>query len=209
MTRRALRARRTGHKGRSSHCLHRFASVLLACALVFVVVWAGLGAWFLSDRHRSEPVKSDAIVMLAGANDGRHRVARNLLEDGYAPELLVSSPDGAGRKQAAELCLEKATECFTPVPKTTAGEVKFVREAADEAKESGHAWHDIIVVTNKPHAARAGDFFRKCLDDEGDNGAPVTVRVVSIEGLDRSRLPIHVLREAAGFVKEEIISEAC
>lgn len=205
----SARARRRSIRAGRARRGQRLANAFIALTCIAVIVWVGLGAWFLFDRHRSEPVKSDAIVMLAGANDGRHRVARNLLEDGYAPELLVSSPDGAGRKQAAELCTHSATECFSPVPKTTAGEVKYVREVAEEAKEAGHAWSDIIVVTNKPHSARAGAFFRKCLEDEGEGGQPVTVRVVSIEGIDKSRLPVHVLREAAGFVKEEIISEAC
>lgn len=187
----------------------RIVRVLLVFVSVVVIVWAGLGAWFLSDRHRSEPARSDAIVMLAGADDGRHSVARELLRDGYAPELLVSNPDAAGKKKAAELCTMTATECFSPVPKTTAGEVRAVREIAEDAEESGDGWESIIVVTNKPHAARAGAFFRKCLGDVGDSGGPIEVRVVGIEGLDISRLPIHVLRETAGFIKEAAVSEAC
>lgn len=202
-------ARRVSTRRLQDCRLHRFVRVLLVFVCVAVIVWVGLGAWFLSARHRSEPAKSDAIVMLAGADDGRHRVARNLLEEGYAPELLVSNPDSAGKKKAAEMCRMKATECFAPVPKTTAGEVRAVREAAEEAEDSGDGWDSIIVVTNKPHAARAGAFFRRCLEDAGDGGGSITVRVVSIEGLDKSRLPIHVLRETAGFIKEATVAEAC
>lgn len=202
-------ARRISHRRPQDRKLRRFVRVVLAFMSIAVIVWAGLGAWFLSDRHRSEPVKSDAIVMLAGADDGRHRVARNLLRDGYAPELLVSRPDGAGKKEAAKLCRMKEADCFSPVPKTTAGEVRAVREEAEDAEDSGDGWESIIVVTNKPHAARAGEFFRRCLEDAGDGGGPVDVRVVSIEGLDKSLLPIHVLREAAGFIKEATVAEAC
>ena len=202
-------ARRISARAQQSRRLRRFVRVLLVLVSIAVVVWVGLGAWFLSDRHRSEPVASDAIVMLAGADDGRHRVARNLLQDGYAPELLVSNPDSAGKKKAAELCRMKATDCFSPVPKTTAGEVRAVREAAEEAEDSGDGWDSIIVVTNKPHAARAGAFFRRCLEGSGEDGGPIVVRVVSIEGLDKSRLPIHVLRETAGFIKEATVAEAC
>ena len=202
-------ARRISARAQQSRRLRRFVRVLLVLVCIAVVVWVGLGAWFLSERHRSEPVASDAIVMLAGADDGRHRVARNLLQDGYAPELLVSNPDSAGKKKAAELCRMKATDCFSPVPKTTAGEVRAVREAAEGAEDSGDGWDSIIVVTNKPHAARAGAFFRRCLEGAGEDGGPIAVRVVSIEGLDKSRLPIHVLRETAGFIKEATVAEAC
>ncbi|ANI93324.1 YdcF family protein [Dietzia timorensis] len=202
-------ARRVSARAQQSRRLRRFVRVLLVLVCIAVVVWVGLGAWFLSERHRSEPVRSDAIVMLAGADDGRHRVARNLLQDGYAPELLVSNPDSAGKKKAAELCRMKATDCFSPVPKTTAGEVRAVREAAEGAEDSGDGWDSIIVVTNKPHAARAGAFFRRCLEEAGEDGGPIAVRVVSIEGLDKSRLPIHVLRETAGFIKEATVAEAC
>ena len=207
MSEAARRARARAQTGRGGR--RRFVRVLLVIVSVLVIVWAGLGAWFLSDRHRSEPAKSDAIVMLAGADDGRHGVARDLLRDGYAPELLVSNPDAAGKKKAAELCRMEAAECFSPMPKTTAGEVRAVREIAEDAEESGDGWESIIVVTNKPHAARAGAFFRRCLEDAGDGGGPITVRVVSIEGLDISRLPIHVLRETAGFIKEATVAEAC
>ena len=202
-------ARRISYRRPRNRTLRRFVRVLLVLVSIAVIVWAGLGAWFLSDRHRSEPAKSDAIVMLAGADDGRHRVARNLLRDGYAPELLVSHPDGAGKEEAAELCRMKATDCFSPTPKTTAGEVRAVLEAAEDAEDSGDGWDSIIVVTNKPHAARAGEFFRRCLEEAGEDGGPIAVRVVSIEGLDKSRLPIHVLREAAGFIKEATVAEAC
>lgn len=202
-------ARRISARAQQSRRLRRFVRVLLVLVCLAVVVWVGLGAWFLSDRHRSEPVASDAIVMLAGADDGRHRVARNLLQDGYAPELLVSNPVSAGKKKAAKLCRMKATDCFSPMPKTTAGEVRAVREAAEEAEDSGDGWDSIIVVTNKPHAARAGAFFRRCLEEAGEDGGPIAVRVVSIEGLDKSRLPIHVLRETAGFIKEATVAEAC
>ena len=202
-------ARRPSTRHRLVRRLRHFVRFLLGFVSVVVIVWAGLGAWFLSDRHRSEPMKSDAIVMLAGADDGRHRLARELLLDGFAPELLVSNPDAAGKTKAAELCRMKATDCFSPTPKTTAGEVRAVREVAEDAEESGDGWESVIVVTNKPHAARAGAFFRRCLDDAGTDGTPVAVRVVSIEGLDTPRLPIHVLRESAGFVKEAIVEEAC
>lgn len=202
-------ARRVSARAQQSRRLRRFVRVLLVLVSIAVIVWVGLGAWFLSDRHRSEPVASDAIVMLAGADDGRHRVARNLLQDGYAPELLVSNPDSAGKKKAAKLCRMKATDCFSPMPKTTAGEVRAVREAAEEAEDSGEGWESILVVTNKPHAARAGAFFRRCLEEAREDGGPIAVRVVSIEGLDKSRLPIHVLRETAGFIKEATVAEAC
>ena len=64
-------ARRVSARAQQSRRLRRFVRVLLVLVCIAVVVWVGLGAWFLSDRHRSEPVASDAIVMLAGADDGR------------------------------------------------------------------------------------------------------------------------------------------
>ncbi|WP_333619440.1 YdcF family protein [Dietzia sp.] len=191
------------------HRVRRWAASLSALALVVVLAWVGLGAWFLSARHRSEPTPSDVIVLLAGADDGRHALARELFASGIAPRLFVSNPLGAEEPKATALCRLPNATCFEPVPHTTAGEAEYIRGAAEEAESRGVGWTRISVVTNRPHAARAGAYFRRCLAGAGRGGADVEVRVVAIDSVDVPRLPIHVAREAAGFAKAAVQGGPC
>lgn len=179
----------------------RLAIAALALVVLVLAAWVGFGAWLLSGRHRSEPVPSDAIVVLAGADDGRHALGAELHREGLAPRLLVSNPLGPREPKASALCAGPGATCFIPNPRTTEGEAAAVRRIAREAADSGGGWTRILVVTNEPHAARAGAFFRRCLAGAGAGGADVEVRVVSVDRIDVPRLPVHVAREAAGFAK--------
>lgn len=170
--------------------------LLIAGALV-VILYLCWTLWLLTPVHRGEPIRADAIVMLAGADDGRHALAEQLLEDGFAPELYVSHPPSAGKEAGAELCRIAHTHCFNPQPRTTNGEVTYISQIARE-----QGWSRIDVVTNQPHAMRAGAFFRHCLPG-------VQVQVVSIDHVVWNRLPIHSAREAAGIVKNTASGLSC
>lgn len=170
--------------------------VLLA-AVTVVILYVCWAAWLLAPIHRGAPLKADAIVMLAGADDGRHDLAEQLLDDGYAPELYVSHPPSAGKDAGTELCRIARTHCFDPSPRTTIGEAAYI---APIARDEG--WTRIDLVTNQPHAFRAGTFFRHCLPG-------VEVRVVSIDHIVETRLPVHVAREAAGFAKNAASGLSC
>ena len=178
----------------------RWAIRGITVVCVVVVLWAAWAAYLLSPRHsvdRTELVDhppADAIVLLAGADDGRHQLAGELLAEGVAPRLLVSNPLGTRERKATALCRKAGAECFEPVPHTTGGEARTIAPMVAQSE-----WDAVVVVTNKPHAARVGMLFRRCLPG-------VQVRVVTIDGLDVPMLPLHALREAGGFAKYSLRS---
>lgn len=177
-----------------THRLRRGAvtvAVLVVTALVALTAW---GAFLLWPRDHG-PVRADAVVMLAGADDGRHRYARDLVDAGYADTLLVSNPSGNDEPVARELCSgdlrpdpPAEVVCFSPEPRTTWGEARAVARIAEL-----RGWSRLVVVTNRPHALRAGTWMR------GATG--LDVHVAPIGRVDLPRLPVHVVREVGGFVK--------
>lgn len=170
-------------------------TVLVATAVLATGALA-LTAWgvFLLKPRADGPARADAVVMLAGADDGRHLYARDLVEAGHADTLLVSNPGGNAELVARRLCTGIARPagaevvCFSPEPRTTWGEARAVAAIAE-----ARGWERVLVVTNRPHTLRAGRWMR--------SATGLDVRMTPIESLDRTRLPVHLVRELAGFVK--------
>ena len=160
---------------------------------------AALTAWgaFLLQPRADELAPADAVVMLAGADDGRHLYARDLVEAGYADTLLVSNPGGNSEPVARRLCTGVARPddaevvCFNPRPRTTWGEGLSVAAIA-----RARGWERVIVVTNQPHTLRAGTWMREVTG--------LDVRMAPIDRVDRVRLPVHLVWEAAGWIKGRI-----
>src|SRR5699024_12657787 len=48
--------------------------------------------------------KSDAIMVIAGASDGRHELGARLIEDGVSKRFVVSNPSGASDKVGYAHC---------------------------------------------------------------------------------------------------------
>lgn len=167
--------------------------IVAAAATVGVLALTAWGAFLLQPRA-DDPVRADAVVMLAGADDGRHLYARDLVEAGYADTLLVSNPGGNSEKVARRLCTGPARPsgaevvCFSPDPRTTWGEAQSVAAIA-----RARGWERILVVTNRPHTLRAGTWMR------GATG--LDVRMTPIDRLDRVMLPVHLVWEIAGWIK--------
>lgn len=157
---------------------------------------AVLAAWgvFLLQPRADDPVRADAVVMLAGADDGRHLYARDLVEAGYADTLLVSNPGGNSEFVARRLCTGLARPadaevvCFSPDPRTTWGEARAVAAIAD-----ARGWERVLVVTNKPHTLRAGTWMR--------SATGLDVRMTPVERVDWAMLPVHLVWEIAGWIK--------
>ncbi|KAA0919000.1 YdcF family protein [Dietzia sp. ANT_WB102] len=176
--------------------LHR---TVLSATAVLIAGALTLTAWgaFLLQPRADEPVRADAVVMLAGADDGRHLYARDLVEAGYAETLLVSNPGGNSETVARRLCTgvsrpaDAEVVCFSPDPRTTWGEAQTI---AAIARTRG--WERILVVTNRPHTLRAGTWMR--------NATGLDVRMTPIERVDRTMLPVHLVWEIAGWVKGRI-----
>lgn len=176
--------------------VHRAALVAGATAAVPALGLAAWGAVLL--HYRGEPpAPADAVVLLAGADDGRASHAHGLVEAGYAPVLLVSDPGGRFRRVVERLTegplrpSSAEVEVVHPDPRTTWGEALAV---AGIARERG--WSRVLVVTNRPHALRTGLWMRAATAATG-----LDVRIVPIARLDVPALPRHLVWELAGFVK--------
>ncbi|MFN3600781.1 MAG: YdcF family protein [Dietzia sp.] len=171
----------------------------MATGVTLTVAALALTAWgaFLLQPRADDPVRADAVVMLAGADDGRHAYARELVEAGYADTLLVSNPGGNSERIARRLCTgagrpdDAEVVCFSPEPRTTWGEAKSVASIA-----RARGWERILVVTNRPHTLRAGRWMRVVTG--------VDVRMTPIERIDWPGLPVHLVWEIAGFAKGRV-----
>ena len=164
------------------------AFVLPICLLL------GLPAWFLIPP-RDAPATSDAVLVLAGASDGRHQLGADLVRKGNASNFVISNPGGDGEPIGHSHCAgdkrpESATEtwCMNPVPGTTMGEAKTVGSLAQNEN-----WQSLTVVTNRPHTRRVRMTFERC--------TTLDISVVPIENVDVVRAPVHIAREIAGFIK--------
>lgn len=169
----------------------------LAPAAAGLVLAAVAWCLFLVFPAREELRPADAIVMLAGADDGRHAHAVALADEGLAPNLVVSNPEGRLEPIAWSTCHgdrrpdEARTWCVPPDPVTTAGEAVTIDRLARR-----NGWRSVIVVTNRPHTARARWTFERCTG--------LDVQMAPIEGLNRVQLPIHLGRETLGFVSNAL-----
>ena len=141
----------------SLRVLARIGVAVLCSLLVWLLVSANL---FLYPQAAKQPASADAIVVLAGAASERLPVGQQLLRDGYAPTLVLSTTDTPGNANTDFVCdytTNPAIECFTPSPLSTRAEARSVaRLAAD------NGWDEIIVVTSKYHVVRAQANIEQC-----------------------------------------------
>jgi|SRR5699024_8863484 len=167
---------------------------LLSAFIVPTLLTLAVPAGFLFPPH-AELGKSDAIMVIAGASDGRHELGARLIEDGVSKRFVVSNPSGASDKVGYAHCNgssrpTSATEawCMKPDPVTTTGEALAIDKLA---KQEG--WTSITAVTNRPHNRRVRTNLERCTD--------LDYTVVSIEDINVTRAPIHIAREIAGYAK--------
>jgi len=101
----------------------------------------------------STPEHADAVVVLAGGAGERLDRGLELVREGVASNLVVSTgPD--------ELCAtqhEFAVYCFLPNPDDTRGEAEAVGRIA--AREG---WQHLVLVTSDYHATRARILVGRC-----------------------------------------------
>ena len=166
----------------------------IVAILVSALLVVGIPTWFLFPP-RDESAASDAVIVLAGASDGRHQLAARLIEEGFSQNFVVSNPDGEIEKVGYSFCQgnsqpKNAEEvfCMQPKPGTTTGEALTMEKLAEE-----EGWASVTVVTNRPHARRVRTNFEQCTD--------LDTTVVSVDDLDIARVPIHIAREIAGYIK--------
>lgn len=113
---------------------------------------------------RTDPVSSrdpaDAVVALSGVPRSIG-TARALVEQGAAPELVVSNGYGPQDGQLRQLCASHpsgyAITCFVPDPDTTRGEARAVGRLARD-----RGWDDLVLVTPTSHVSRSRLIVGRC-----------------------------------------------
>lgn len=166
-----------------------------AVAFIVPILWLlGIPAWFLFPPQ-SEPRKSDVVLVIAGASDGRHEFGAQFIENGVSENFVVSNPSGPRDKVGYAHCQgrskpESATEiwCMKSDPVTTTGEALAIDKLA---KQEG--WTSVIAVTNRPHNHRVRTNLERCTDLE--------YSVVSIDDVNVTRAPVQIAREIGGYLK--------
>jgi uncharacterized SAM-binding protein YcdF (DUF218 family) len=136
------------------------AGAFLAAAAVFAVLSVRL---FVVPPVPG-PERVDAIVVLGGAGP-RIRTALTLAEQGYADEIVFSTPAGEYFGRPLGVCLNGVlgvrVTCVDPVPVTTQGEARIIGQLADE-----RGWTSVMVVASDSQALRALVLTRRCFDGE-------------------------------------------
>lgn len=159
---------------------------ILFAELAVLVALVGIAPFLGRLLYVEDPLQSgDAIFVLAGARSARWLEARDLLKDGHAPLILLSS----GPREPAEVALERegvrlpneaevARNALLTMgvppdrvlvlpgsPDNTADEGAKLRDYA-----GARGWRTVIVVTSKLHTRRAAFAMRRALD-----GTPVRI----------------------------------
>jgi uncharacterized SAM-binding protein YcdF (DUF218 family) len=150
----------------------RAIALILAVAAVLLAVFhtaflAALGNFLVK---AGPPQKADVIVVLAGDGFG-HRIltAGKLIEEGYAPNALISGPDGNYGIYECDLAIPFAVRAGDPEAYFTHLE-HHARSTVDEAKEVVSKLREmgakrVILVTSNYHTRRSGKIYRRAAPD--------------------------------------------
>jgi hypothetical protein len=166
---------------------------------LLVVLALLVGAWLLAAvvlflvPHDDRPVRADAVVVLQGS-DTRLPVGLALVEDGYAPLLVVSR--GSRKKLERRVCAGRAPVpvlCFRST--STRGEARFI---AALARRRG--LETIDVVTSQFHVLRARIVLGRCFHGE--------LRMVGSAN-PSWRMPLVMLSESAKLAYQLVVARGC
>lgn len=167
--------------------------VIFGSLTLLLVAGLAVTAWFIYPPE-SEARRADAVLVVAGASDGRHELGAQLVEDGVADNLVISNWKGREDRVGWAHCRggkqpEGATsQCMEPHDVSTTGEAQtFNRLAAEEN------WDSAVVVTNRPHTRRVRTTFEQCTN--------LDIQVVNSNWMSTTRIPSHVARELGGYLK--------
>jgi len=121
----------------------RFRRVVVSvCLFLIVAAITGLPVYVLPQVD--QPRHADAIFILGGPDHRRYSYGFELGAQGWAPNVVVSNPNGADDPWLTRYCATPNREfdlyCFAPDPPTTKGEGREARSdergATDEHLES-------------------------------------------------------------------------
>lgn len=171
--------------------------------LVLVILGSGILVGIPVYIHpKQDPLqKSDAVFVLGGTeykarnSEGQLRdsLGVQLIREGWAPTLVISGghfdPQLWTDKPCDRAEIDPKPLCFSPDPPNTLGEARELRRLADE-----HGWKRVIVVTFRPHIARARFIVEHCFGGQ-------LIMVASPAELSTRRWIFEYLYQTAGFVK--------
>jgi uncharacterized SAM-binding protein YcdF (DUF218 family) len=152
--------------------------VIRSVLVIFFAGYALVVVWLFVIDHGDDPIKADAVVVLAGA-DERLPVAVELMRKREAPLLVVSRNDEPTQleRQACAQKLNVKTLCVHADPYSTQGEAELIAKLART-----RGWDAVDVVTSKFHTYRA-----KLLIDRCYHGRLALVDAPNPTGLDLVR----------------------
>jgi uncharacterized SAM-binding protein YcdF (DUF218 family) len=163
---------------------------ILAC---LITAFAALGVRLYVYPQIDQLRRADAILILSGPHHDRYPFGLELAEQGWAPNLVISNPSGAGDRWVTRVCAAPhpkfTVHCFAPDPATTKGEGRELRRLAAQ-----YGWHTVIVVTFRPHVSRARYILEQCFD--GD-----LVMVASPTPVSTLRWSFEFLYQSAGYAR--------
>lgn len=137
-----------------------------ATVLLAVLIVVGIGGYLWLGRVGDDALqRADAVVVLAGAHDGRESYGLTVARQVSAAVLLLSDPyptdDPVMRRACAGSGRGITVICRRPAPATTRGEALVARQLATERH-----WARIIVVSWRHHLPRARFVFSQCFSDQ-------------------------------------------
>lgn len=153
---------------------NRTAAIVTVCALLLLLsfffsdYWlAVLGSALVVDEP---PARSDAVLVLAGDSTGNRIIkAAQLVQQGFAPVVLVSGPVKVYGRNEADLAIEFALAHGYPRELFIG-----VQIPATSTEEEGRGWRDelhrrsissLLLVTSTYHTARARRTFRELMPE--------------------------------------------
>ena len=161
-TRGRRRPSHTGERDRGTAVIFGRVATSAASALLAVLVVAGVSGYLWLGRVRDDPLqRADAVIVLAGAHDGRESYGLEVARQVSARALVLSdgypADDPVIRRACAGPRGEVTVICRRAVPATTRGEALLARALAAQ----GH-WQRIVVVSWSWHLPRARLIFSQC-----------------------------------------------
>jgi hypothetical protein len=142
----------------------KFKLVLTLGGFFLIALVATSGRFLVVDQPR----KSDVLVVLAGETDRRPTRGLELLDQGYAPRLILDVPAEAKIYQWNQL--EIARKFVEGLPQASAISVCpiYGRSTRDEARDVAHCLQgtnarSVLLVTSDYHTRRALSIFERAL----------------------------------------------
>lgn len=149
---------RPKHKAPSMRTWRHLRHTAAICAAIFST-WILAGIWLFVAPAGDTPERTDVLFVL-GPPDERIDYAEQLMQQGGAVTLAVSSPVDQSGQFVAPICRETRAYrivCFHPEPFTTQGEARALQAMSQE-----HGWQSANVLTAQHHVTRAKVLIERC-----------------------------------------------